>query len=93
LPLRRSESFDHIKRIDGTTCLHVFEPPINGLMELRSLLVIEVVAAASKHGDRAVRLTPVRVPQNRGRRYGSAEGRVHMARDFDELLTDFAEYS
>jgi antitoxin (DNA-binding transcriptional repressor) of toxin-antitoxin stability system len=44
-------------------------------------------------GDRAVRLTPVRPPQHHSRRFGSAAGRVHMAKDFDEPLTDFVEHS
>jgi len=44
-------------------------------------------------GDRAVKLTPVRSPQHRARHFGSAVGRVHLARDFDEPLTDFAEYT
>jgi len=43
-------------------------------------------------GDRAVRLTPVRVPRHEKRRFGSAAGRVHVAPDFDEPLSDFAEY-
>ena len=29
----------------------------------------------------------------RGRRFGSARGRVHIAADFDEPLADFADYS
>jgi antitoxin (DNA-binding transcriptional repressor) of toxin-antitoxin stability system len=44
-------------------------------------------------GDRAVRLTPVRVPKHVARRFGSAAGRVHMAANFDEPLADFAEYA
>jgi antitoxin (DNA-binding transcriptional repressor) of toxin-antitoxin stability system len=44
-------------------------------------------------GDRAVRLTPVRAPQHRARHFGSAAGRVHIGKDFDEPLADFAEHS
>ena len=44
-------------------------------------------------GDRAVKLTPVRAPQERARHFGSAAGRVHLTQDFDEPLTDFAEYA
>ena len=44
-------------------------------------------------GERAVRLTPVRVPKHRARHFGSAAGRVHMTADFDGPLADFAEYS
>jgi hypothetical protein len=32
-------------------------------------------------------------PSQRGRRAGSAAGRVHLAPDFDAPLEDFAEYS
>ena len=32
-------------------------------------------------------------PSSRGRRAGSAAGRVHLAPDFDAPLEDFAEYS
>lgn len=44
-------------------------------------------------GDRAVRLTPVRVPRHRQRQFGCAAGRVHMAPDFDEPVADFDEYT
>lgn len=59
----------------------------------------DLISEAAKHTvvivsvDRAVRLTPVRPPQRRARRFGSAAGRVHMGNDFDEPLADFAEYS
>ncbi len=42
-------------------------------------------------GERAVRLTPVRVPRQGRRHFGSAAGRVHMAADFDAPLDDFAD--
>jgi antitoxin (DNA-binding transcriptional repressor) of toxin-antitoxin stability system len=45
------------------------------------------------HGERAVRLTPVRVPKHRARRFGSAAGRVHVGAAFGEALTEFTEYS
>ncbi len=44
-------------------------------------------------GNRAVKLTPVKPPEHRARRAGSAAGRVHLAPDFDEPLADFAEYT
>jgi antitoxin (DNA-binding transcriptional repressor) of toxin-antitoxin stability system len=59
----------------------------------------ELIGEAAKRtvvivaGDRAVQLIPVRPPQHRARHFGSASGRVHMAKDFDDPLTDFAEYS
>jgi hypothetical protein len=62
-------------------------------------IIAELIHEAAKRttvivaGDRAVRLTPVRVPQHRVRHFGSAKGRVHLALDFDEPLADFAEYS
>jgi antitoxin (DNA-binding transcriptional repressor) of toxin-antitoxin stability system len=59
----------------------------------------ELISEAAKRtvvivaGDRAVRLIPVRPPQHRARHFGSAAGRVHLAKDFDDPLTDLAEYS
>lgn len=59
----------------------------------------ELIDDASKEtvvivsGERAVRLTPVKVPRHRSRHFGSAVGRVHMADDFDAPLTDFADYT
>jgi antitoxin (DNA-binding transcriptional repressor) of toxin-antitoxin stability system len=59
----------------------------------------DLITEAAKHtvvivsGERAVRLTPVRVPRHRARHFGSAAGRVHIGADFDKPLDEFAEYS
>ena len=59
----------------------------------------DLIDEAARHtvaivsGDRAVKLTPVRPPQHRARRFGSAAGRVHLGSDFDEPLSDFAKYA
>ena len=42
--------------------------------------------------DQAVQLVPVKVPI-RIARFGSASGLVEMTNDFDEPLSDFAEYT
>lgn len=42
------------------------------------------------NGERAVRLTPIRIRKHGLRHFGSAAGRVHMSHDFDEPLADFA---
>jgi antitoxin (DNA-binding transcriptional repressor) of toxin-antitoxin stability system len=47
-----------------------------------------VIARDNAH---AVQLIPV-APANRGRRVGSARGRITLRDDFDTPLDDFAEY-
>jgi hypothetical protein len=75
-------------------------PPVPAVTITEALgCLAELIHEAAKRtivivaGDRAVRLTPVRVPQHRVRHSGSAAGRVHMARDLDEPLADFADHS
>jgi antitoxin (DNA-binding transcriptional repressor) of toxin-antitoxin stability system len=45
-----------------------------------------------KDNDQVVQLVPVKIPRRRAQ-FGSAKGLVEVSDDFDEPLSDFAEYS
>lgn len=49
------------------------------------------IAAEGAHGKQVVQLVAV-PPPRRTPRFGSAQGMITMAEDFDALLPDFAEY-
>jgi len=45
----------------------------------------------TKNGQQVVQLVPMK-PAHRRRKFGSAKGKIIIAKDFDEPLEDFREY-
>ena len=45
----------------------------------------------TKNGQQVIQLVPMK-PVHRHRKFGSAKGKIIIAKDFDEPLEDFREY-